>query len=602
MSEKKHIDWEVAHTLPGLFRERVKRSGNRTAFIHYDRKTQSWRETSWNEAIREVARWQEALRREGLQRGDHVGLMLRNNREWVWLDMAAMGLGMIVVPLYADDRGGNVAYICDDAQVKFLLVGGPEQWDKLAPVADQLRSNVQRVVTVEPLPGHGHGDWIVEAEAWLPQSAGEMEIIDADPNDLATIVYTSGTTGHPKGVMLSHKNILTNVDAALQAIQGVNEDDLFLSFLPLSHMLERTAGYYTPMMAGSRIAYSRSIAELSDDLLTQKPTLLISVPRIYERVHAAVEAQLTTKSAFANKLFRLAIDTGWERFEMSMGRANWSPKQLLWPLLKKLVADKILGKLGGRMRGAMSGGAPLRPEVARMFIGLGLPILQGYGLTETSPVIAANRFDDNIVESVGQAVPGVEVKVSEDGELLTRGPHVMLGFWNRPEATREILEENGWFHTGDLARIDEAGHIFITGRVKDILVLANGEKVSPADMEMAIASDPLFDHVMVLGEGRAFLSAICILNPENWQKAAAELGLDPLAEQSLTDERVKALAVSRIANKIELFPGYAQIRKIHLDLEPLSIENGMLTPTLKIKRPIVMKHYAQEIDRIYAGH
>jgi long-chain acyl-CoA synthetase len=600
MAETETISAAEAVSLPGLFRQRVQRSPERDGFMHFDRDTNSWVNTTWSQAAREVARWQFALQAEGLQAGDHVGLMLRNCREWAWFDQAAMGLGMVVVPLYADDRGGNVAYICDDANIKLLMIGGEEQWEKLASVRDKL-NNLKRIISLEKLPAMESDELLLHADSWLPAVGGDLQTCSCKPDDLATIVYTSGTTGNPKGVMLSHRNILTNTEAAISVI-NIRSTDLFLSFLPLSHMLERTGGYYTPLMTGAKIAYSRSIAELAEDLQTVKPTVIISVPRIYDRVHAAIYAQLQQKSGLAQKLFQTAIDVGWQKFQHEQGRASWSPKQLLWPLMKKLVAGKVLAKLGGNMRGAMSGGAPLRPEVAHMFIGLGLPILQGYGLTETSPVISANRFEDNLPESVGKAVPGVEVRIAPDGELLTRGPHVMLGFWNRPEATAEILESDGWFHTGDLARMDRDGHIFITGRIKDILVLANGEKVSPSDMEIAIASDPLFDHIVMLGEGRSFLSAITVLNPDRWAELATELGVDAASSDSLSQPQTEQAILERINTQLTLFPGYARVRKVTASLDEFTVENRMLTPTLKVRRKAVIEHFSDQIEAIYKGH
>ncbi len=347
---------------------------------------------------------------------------------------------------------------------------------------------------------------------------------DGDSNELATIVYTSGTTGRPKGVMLSHWNILFDSERALEIVQ-MYPQDLLLSFLPLSHTFERTVGYYIPMMAGSTVAYARSIPELGEDLLTIQPTLMISVPRIYERVYNKIQAGLAEKSPIATWLFNLAVDTGWKRFLHQQGRGSWHPVFLLWPLLNKLVAGKIMAKLGGRMRIAASGGAPLPTPIAKVFIGLGLNLIQGYGLTETSPILTANPEDDNDPRSVGVPLRGLELRVSEQDELLARGPVIMLGYWNNPEATAAVIDSEGWFHTGDKARI-ENNHVYITGRIKEIIVLANGEKVPPADMEMAIALDTLFEQVMIIGDDRPFLTALLVLNPEQWEGVASDLQLD----------------------------------------------------------------------------
>jgi long-chain acyl-CoA synthetase len=401
--------------------------------------------------------------------------------------------------------------------------------------------------------------------------------------------------------MLSHHNILSNTYQALLTTT-INDDDILLSFLPLSHMLERTGGYYLAMMAGITVAYARSILQLAEDLLIIRPTFLISVPRIYERVYARIQEGLDEKPPIARKLFKLAVDVGWRRFEYQQKRGGWSPWLLLWPLLDKLVAGKITEKLGGRLRTAISGGAPLPPDVARTFLALGVPVLQGYGLTETSPVLAVSRIDDNIPESVGLALPGTELSVAENGELLARGDAIMLGFWNNPQETARVIDAEGWFHTGDVARIDTTGHVYITGRIKDIIVLANGEKVSPADMEIAIAMDALFEQVLVIGEGRPFLSVLIVPEAEHWKGLTEGLELDPEDPASLQHPKVMDHVYRRIADQLRDFPGYAQVRKAVLLNEPWSVENGYLTPTLKTKRKLIIEHCQRIIAEIYNGH
>jgi long-chain acyl-CoA synthetase len=398
--------------------------------------------------------------------------------------------------------------------------------------------------------------------------------------------------------MLSHHNILWNAHSALQLVPAYRED-LFLSFLPLSHTLERTAGYYLPMMTGSTIAYNRSIPELGEDLQHIRPTVLMSVPRIFERVHGKIMAGLEAKSPLARWLFRLAVETGWQRFEYRQGRAGWSPRLLLQPLLHRLVGAKVMARLGGRMSRAVVGGAPLPTEVARLFIGLGLPMLQGYGLTETSPVLSVNRLEDNDPASVGVPLPDVELRIGAKDELLARGPGVMLGYWNDTEATAAIIDAEGWLHTGDKARIDQ-GHVYITGRIKEILVLSNGEKVPPADMEMAICMDSLFEQVMVLGDNRPYLAALVVLNPEQWEPLAREKGLDPQDEHALAHPDIQQFVLERISARLDPFPGYARVYKVHCQTRPWTIDDGLMTPTLKLRRNRVMEVFEQEIDGLYA--
>jgi long-chain acyl-CoA synthetase len=401
--------------------------------------------------------------------------------------------------------------------------------------------------------------------------------------------------------MLSHRNVLCNAYDSLMTTD-VGSGDIMLSFLPLSHMLERMAGYYLAMMGDITVAYARSVQELAEDLLVIRPTVLISVPRIYERIYAKIQEGLQHKPAAVRKLFQLAVDVGWKRFEYQQGRAGWSPAILLWPLLEKLVAGKVVAKLGGRLHTAISGGAPLPADIARTFLALGVPVIQGYGLTETSPVLTVNRIEANLPESVGTTLDHVALKVGEESELLARGESVMLGFWNRPEETARVIDQEGWLHTGDVARIDDQGYVYITGRLKDIIVLSNGEKVSPADMELAISLDPLVEQVMVVGEGRAFLSALIVPAQEPWSRLAAELGLDPGDAASYRDQRIVERVLSRIGEQLRDFPGYAQIRAVTLLQEPWSVENGLLTPTLKTKRSEVIKHYNSDLERLYQGH
>jgi long-chain acyl-CoA synthetase len=578
----------------------VERSPDLEAYRAYDRDSDSWRSYSWREMAAQVARWRKALAGEGLKAGDRVALQLRNCPEWVIFDQACLSLGLVVVPLYTDDRPENLAYILEDAAIKLLLVQDAGRWKRMAAeVGEHLP--LQRVLVLDPGREaetlHTEDDRVRVVGSWLPESGGELQRRDGDPDSLATIVYTSGTTGRPKGVMLSHYNILSVAHASVVVLDCYQED-LFLSFLPLSHTLERTAGYYLPILAGSAVVYARSIAQLAEDLQTVKPTVLIAVPRVFERVHGRISEQMRQKSVVARWLFERAAAVGWTRFQRGQGRKRWRPSLLFWPLLKKLVAGKITARLGGRLRIAVSGGAPLSEEIARVFIGLGIPLLQGYGLTETSPVISVNPLDDNEPASVGVPLRGIEVRIGEEEELLVKSPGVMLGYWNNHAATAKMIDSDGWLHTGDQARI-ENNHIFITGRLKDILVLSNGEKVPPSDMELAIALDPLVEQVLVIGEGYPYLSALVVLNGDLWTGFAQDCGLDPFDPGAISSPKVQSEVISRIKDAVKDFPGYAKVRRVILLMEPWTIENGMLTPTLKVKRAKVTEKYAAEIAALY---
>lgn len=601
------ISVEQAKTLDGLFRERVKRSGERVAYHAFNKVTEQWDLYTWDHMDRFIARWQAALEQEKLAAGDRVAVMARNCPEWIMFEQAALGLGLVVVPLYVDDRAESAVYVLEHSGAKVLLLEDTQKWrDFLALSQEQKRGidNVQRIVILRSedltLEENTQQTQVVSVHDWLPAQAGEVKRIDKDPHDLATIVYTSGTSGRPKGVMLSHHNILSNAYASVQAV-SVYPTDLMLSFLPLSHMFERTSGYYLSIMSGGSIAFNRSIPELQEDLQVIRPTLMITVPRIFERVHAGIRAKLAEGSAIARWLFNFAVDVGYQRFEYQQGRAGWSLKLLLWPMLKSLVADKVLDKLGGRLRFVISGGAALSADVSRIFIGLGLPILQGYGMTESSPVVSVNRPEDNVPASIGTTLPGIEVKLGENDALLIRGPNVMLGYWNNQEATQQAISSEGWLNSGDVARIDQQGHIFITGRHKEIIVLSTGEKIPPADMEAAILRDSLFDQVMVVGEGRPFLSVLVVLNANAKNKFLTQYGGDRTLKQNGPKSHAEEVLLDKITRQTSAFPGYARIRRVAVIDEPWTVENGLLTPTLKLKRNKVMEKYQQVIDHFYTG-
>ncbi|MDT8422038.1 MAG: long-chain fatty acid--CoA ligase [Desulfuromonadales bacterium] len=594
------ISPEQAVTLPGLFVERVRRTPSACAYRRFDLDDRCCSDISWQEAQAMVGRWQQALRNEGLAPGDRVAIMVRNGLDWIGFDLAALGLGLVTVPLYVNDRPDNFAYIIEQTEARLLLIEGVDHWQGITEVHHRLGS-LKRIVSLTPAcEGDECDSRLVDLDHWLPGTATDYAVLDRDAGDLASIVYTSGTTGHPKGVMLTHANILANAWAGALAVP-VYPSDLFLSFLPLSHTLERTVGYYLPIMAGATVAHVRSLDRLADDLREIRPTLLVSVPRIYERFHQSISARLAEGPAWKRKLFNLTVTIGWRRFEMQQGRRNWSPGLLLWPLLDHLVARSVRAALGGRIRLAISGGAPLNPQIARVFLAFGVPVLQGYGLTETSPVVAVNRLDDNCPQTVGPPLPGVEVKLSARDELLVRGPSVMQGYWRNAEATAGVIDRDGWFHTGDLARLEPGGHISITGRSKEIIVLSNGEKIPPADMEQAIAGDHLLDQVMVVGEGRPFLTALVVLNKSIWKKLASAHCLETTNEKELSALCEKEL-LQRIADRLRTFPGYAQVKRVLVCQQPWEVSDGLLTATLKLRRQQIEARFEREIAEFYQDH
>lgn len=586
-------------TLSGLFRARVTATPDKVAYRQFDSATGTWQAWTWQQVCDGVARWQAALLKEGMAPGDRVAVMLKNCVEWIIFDQAALGLGLVTVPLYLDDRPDSATWIIDNAGARLLLVEGRFQHRKVAEIVSASHK-LERVISL--LPPEHLGEWspkFAVADVWLNAAAGAViPQRRLTPDMLASIVYTSGTTGKPKGVMLTHDNMLWNAWYASRCLQ-FSQDEIFLSFLPLSHTLERTAGYYLPLLLGAEVAFARSIALLAQDLQTIKPTVLVSVPRIYERIYSRIQDALAKKGVVAQRLFQSAVEVGWHRFEQEQGRAAWHPKLLAWPLLKKLVADGVVEKLGGRLKVAISGGAALCPDIARVFIGLGVPLYQGYGLTETSPVISVNRPESNIPASIGKPLPGVEVRIDGNNELFTRSRCVMRGYWDNPEATSAVIDGAGWLHTGDQARMDATGHLYIIGRIKDIIVLSNGEKAPPADMEAAVTLDNLFEQAMVVGEGQPCLACVVVLNEEHWRTFCQEHKLDPELAETLADSRVNKILLTRVTDRLRDFPGYAQVRRLHSTLEPWTVENGLLTPTLKMKREQLQDKYRKAIDAMY---
>jgi long-chain acyl-CoA synthetase len=578
-----------ARTLTELFDARVHRSPEGIAYRRYDAAASRWVALSWREA------------------GARVGLLLPNGVEAVWADLSTMAAGCVPVPMHALDNPASIAYILGDCEAAVLMVQESAQWEAIHATGVALPA-LRCVVVVGPgapsaAPAPGAVPVISVAD-WLDAGAQAAELPAAppQPGDLAAVVYTSGTTGKPKGVMLTHANVVANVMAVLAHV-APGPDDVFLSFLPLSHTFERTAGYYLPIAAGSSVAHARSVALLAEDLRTVRPTVLVSVPRIYERVRAQLDARLAGSRA-KRWLFEAAQGVGWRRFCRQQGlptpASPWAAAELLVaPLLDALVGRPLRASFGGRLRVAVSGGAPLAPALARCFLGLGVPVLQGYGMTETSPVVAANTLAHNDPATVGTALQGVELRVGENRELQVRGPNVMKGYWKRPEDSARAFTDDGWLRTGDQASIDDGGRVRILGRIKEIIVTSTGEKIAPADLELAIAADPLFSQVFVLGENRPFIAAVAVLERTQWQAFAQSLGVDPAQPASLNLPAVQQAALQRIAQQAAAFPRYGVPRAVWLSLDPWTVENSLMTPTLKLKRHNLMARFEAEIEGLY---
>lgn len=592
-------------TLGGLFAMRVRETPAGEAYRQFDVVSKQWVSYTWQQIATSVDAWRKGIDSLQLSYGARIAILLPNSVNAICVDQASLADGFVPVPMHAIDNPASIGYILNDCQASLLVLSTYDQWRAIATTAEQFPHLKLVLLTENAGSADAAGSPpIRNLHEWLGATASDRapRYTTVAAEDLAAIVYTSGTTGKPKGVMLTHRNILANIKAVLGRVE-VQTSDVFLSFLPLSHTFERTIGYYLPIAAGSCVAYARSVSLIAEDLKTVRPTVLVSVPRIYERFYAKLQEKLAHAGGFTQFLFRLAQNVGWRRFARAQGlpdgaKGSAMVDAMLWPLLERLVARTVLAQFGGRLWAAVSGGAPMSQAVAQCFLGLGLPLLQGYGMTETSPVVSANALDDNWPTTVGRALDGVEVRIGENSELQVRSASVMKGYWNRPDDTRNIMMDGGWLRTGDQAVIEQ-GRIRISGRLKEIMVTSTGEKVPPADLELAIMSDALFEQAMVVGENRPFISAYVVLNKEMWTELAHSLNLDPADPANLKAPGARDIFMKRIKEATRQFPYYAAPRAVWCTLEPWTVENSLITPTLKLKRNALQARLKAEIEAIY---
>ena len=599
-------------TLDRFIPLRASLTGGEIALKQFNRTLNAWDAVSYHELNDRITEWRRSFVSLGLSRGARVSILLNNGVDHVLADQAVMANAMIPVPLHNIDTPGSLAFILADSGAECLVTNKYARWLAVEAVGESLPALKTVILTDEVTPAKQNpsGPKILGIDDFLGLGHTVTELpAGPEPEDLAAVVYTSGTTGKPKGVMLTHANVVANVIATLEHIAPAPHPGyVFLSFLPLSHTFERTAGYYLALGMGCTIVFNRSIMLLNEDFRIAHPDVLISVPRIYERIYARIIDRLGKQSAFVRFLFNACVDVGWRRF----CRANRLPvpesavswlDPLVWPIFKSLVADKVSMQFGGRLKVAIAGGAALNHKVARMFCGLGIPPIQGYGMTEASPIIAGNSLKLNQPETVGRPFPNVEVRLApETNEIQVKGPSVMKGYWKRPDDTAKVLSPDGWLSTGDVGEFNEEGLLRIRGRIKEIIVTSTGEKVPPVDLELALETDPLFAQTYVVGEARPFISFVAVLNPEEWIKLAAKLGVDPEDTLALQSNAVRSAVLKRARAAAADFPHYALPRNVALTLDPWTIDNGLLTPTLKLKRKPLAEKFAAQIEEMYLSH
>lgn len=544
----------------------------------------------------------------GVKKDDKVVILSENRKEWAFFDYAILTNGAATVPIYPTLLSSQVKYIINNSDAKLVIVSNKDQFEKIKEVESQL-SHVEKLIVIDSADiMHpkmiSYDEFLKKGEAFLESNSDFIDnsttLLTRD--DLVTIIYTSGTTGVPKGVMLTHGNFLSNIEAGLQVIP-VSEADTFLSFLPLSHVFERMVGHYTAFHVGASIAYAESVDTVAANLQEVKPTIMASVPRLFEKIYGRIMDSLEDGSAIKKKLFFWAIGVGRKVTEFKQKNLPL-PGGLKFKhsIAAKLVYSKLHERVGGRVRFFVSGGAPLSKEIGEFFSAAGLFILEGYGLTETSPVITVNHLDKFKFGAVGFPLQNVELKIAEDGEILTRGPHVMRGYYKDEESTREAIDPDGWFHTGDIGHIDEDEMLVITDRKKNIIVTAGGKNIAPQYIENFLITSRYIEQAVVLGDKRKFCSALLVPNMELLQNYGKQKGLDGLSENEfLKNHEIMEFIGKEIEAASKELASYETIKKFALINHQFTIESGELTPTLKVKRNVVEERYRNIIEGFYAG-
>lgn len=590
-------------TLTEIFFGAVDRYSSKRAALRY-KSAGRWHNVTHHEVARAVRHAAIGLRELGVERGAHIGILSENRPEWVVADFACLALGCADVPIYPTLPGHQIAYILNDSGARTVFVENAEQLAKLEAIRDEI-PDLEHLIVFDHEPDMT-GAGVLSYRDLLRQGQGSEakyptyrdDALSAQPSDVATLIYTSGTTGPPKGVMLSHENFTSNVLGALTVLP-LTAGDSCLSLLPLSHSFERMAGHYTMIQAGVTINYAESIDQVPANLREVRPTIVLSVPRLFEKIYARVLENALAGGAVKRRIFFWARRNA-ERWADLKLAGQTIPGGLA---LKKAVADRLVfsklqARTGNRVRFFISGGAPLNPEIAKFFYAAGLPILEGYGLTETSPVITVNSLEELRLGSVGRPIPGVEVRIAEDGEILTRGPNVMQGYYERPDATREAIDADGWFHTGDIGELDD-GFLRITDRKKDIIVTAGGKNIAPQPIENKVKANTFVLNAVMVGDRRRFPIMLVVPNQEAVKRWAGKrnLAVDPADLLKMPD--VVAKIETEVMGTLRDLASYEMPKKLLLLENDFTIEGGELTPTLKVKRRIVEEKHKERIDALY---
>jgi long-chain acyl-CoA synthetase len=566
-----------------------------------------WRSTTYKQTWDWITQVAMGLKHLGIKDGDTVAIMSRTRPAWLTADIGALSLGAITCPIYPSSEAGQAAFVINNVGAQLIFVENLQQYNKIEKVRADCPT-LEHVVVIDdrgklPPMAVSFDDIFDLSEA----EPGEIRLWEEHwrtftSDKVATIVHTSGTTGNPKGVVLTHRNILHNFEAGIQAVD-FNEKDLFLSFLPLSHMTERAAGQVVPLGRGCTLAYAEpAIERLPVNMVETKPTVMVAVPRLYERLYARVISTVEAGPGLRKRIFYWARGLGHEHYQNHLdGKKDSAWLGMQMRLADRLVFGKIRARTGGRVRYFVSGGAPLSREIGEFFYAMGMLILEGYGLTETAPLLTINRPDDFKFGTVGKPVAETQIKIDPaTGEILAKGPQVMLGYHNQPEETAKVIDADGWFHTGDIGELDAIGRVIITDRLKNIIVLANGKNVAPAPMEIALATSKFIAQAVILGDEQPYTGVLIAPDFEELGAWGAANGLaEAPPDQLITDDRVEKLFHAEVRSKLDDFAVYERPRRVALLPRLLTEEEGELTPSLKVKLRVVKEKWADKLDYLF---
>ncbi|HPI91951.1 MAG TPA: long-chain fatty acid--CoA ligase [Deltaproteobacteria bacterium] len=590
--------------ISGIFHNRAEKYQYET-FVRY-KKEGRYVPISWKEMQTMVCRTGLGLISLGIEPGDMVGIFSENCWQWMVADLAALTIGSPDAPIYATNSAAEAAYIINDSATKVLFVSDKDHLDRILSVKAQLKP-LKYIITFDKIDVPDKNvltldELMLRGDAVKDKSVLDVRLNGINPDDLATLIYTSGTTGQPKGVMLTHSNFVANVMQAYASHPIIDHRDESLALLPWSHSLGRTVAFYLMVQVGASISLAESFSTVLENMQEIRPTLMVSVPRLFEKLHSGIMAKANNAPPLKKKLFEWALGVADRAVDYLVQRKPMpGPIKLQYDLADALVFSKLRSALGlDRIRIFISGGGPLATEIDRFFNGMKVAVHNGYGLTETSPVTNANRFEVFAFGSVGPAFPDTQVKIAGDGEILIKGPQVMKGYFNKPEDTKAVFTEDGWFMTGDIGRIDERGCLYITDRKKDIIVTAGGKNVAPQNIENSLVADLFIEQAVVIGEGKKFLSALIVPNFKELAGYAKKQGISFNSNEDLVKKPdIIAFYDAKIKGLMKDYARVEQIRRFIILSREFSIESGELTPTLKIKRKVVSKNYAADIDRMY---